>query len=46
MFILTPYIYIYTISIGEDLDQASMREVFEETGIKTKYCNTIAFRYS
>lgn len=31
-------------NLAEDISQTAVREVFEETGIKTKFCSVIGFR--
>lgn len=33
------------VNIGEDIGQAAMREVFEETGIKTEFVSLLGIRY-
>ena len=32
--------------LGEHIDEADVREVLEETGIHTKFCNVVCFRHS
>lgn len=34
------------VNLGEELDVAAMREVLEETGIKTRYSGLLGFRHS
>ena len=38
------YNYRYVFGLGEELHEAAVREVFEETGISTKFKSIVAFR--
>lgn len=39
------FFFTYLLAnLGEDIQDTSVREVFEETGIKTEFCSVLAFR--